>query len=48
MVEGYAYVGSDFRGDLDLPLFENDQWDKRGKKDTISLCFYFILYLIFL
>ena len=26
MVEDYAYVGTDFRGDLDLPLPPSAQW----------------------
>ena len=42
MVKDYAYVGTGFRGDPDIPFLEDDQWNYRGKKDTISLCFYFI------
>ena len=31
MVEGYAYVGTDFSGDPDLPLPPGGQWGDLGK-----------------
>jgi hypothetical protein len=34
MVNGYAYVGLDFRGDPDLSLPEDAQWGDLGKKYT--------------
>jgi hypothetical protein len=34
MVDDYAYVRLDFRGDLDLALPEDDQWGDLGKKYT--------------
>jgi hypothetical protein len=54
MVDDYAYVGLDFRGDPDLVLPEDAQWGELGKKYTIFVlldvfmnfiickCFYFI------
>ena len=47
MVEDYGYAGTNFRVDPDLPLPEDDEWDDQGKKYTISLCFCFILYLVY-
>ena len=32
MVEDYAYAGTDFIGDLDLPLPPGGQWGDIGKK----------------
>ena len=32
MVENYAYMGSDFRSDPDLPLPPSAQWGDTGKK----------------
>jgi hypothetical protein len=32
MVDDYAYVGLDFRGDPDLVLPEGSQWGNLGKK----------------
>jgi hypothetical protein len=40
MVEDYAYVRTDFRGDLDLALPEASQWGETGKKN-------FSLYVVF-
>ena len=39
MVEDYAYVGLDFRGDPDLILSEDTQWGNIGKKVTNFLIF---------
>jgi hypothetical protein len=39
MVEDYAYVGLDFRGDPDLVLPEDAQWGDIGKKYTNFLSF---------
>ena len=46
MVEDYAYVGADLRGDLKLPLSEDDQWDDRGEKNTIP-CIFVLRYISF-
>ena len=32
IIEDYAYVGIEFRGDPDLPLPPGDQWGENGKK----------------
>ena len=34
MVDDYAYVGLDFRGDPDFALPEGTQWGDLGKKYT--------------
>ena len=34
MIEGYAYVGTDFRGEPDLPLTPGAQWGDIGKKQN--------------
>ena len=41
MIEDYAYEGAGFREDLELPLSEGEEWDERGKKDTIHHVFNF-------
>ena len=34
MIEDYAYTGTDFRGDPDLPLPLGPQWGNMGKKQN--------------
>jgi hypothetical protein len=34
MVDGYAYAGLDFQGDLELALLEGAQWGDLSKKYT--------------
>ena len=52
MVEDYAYAGTDFTGDPDLPLPLGGQWGDIGKKqETLTmenvLCFLcFIFFMI--
>jgi hypothetical protein len=41
MIDDYAYVDLDFRGDPDLVLPEGFQWENRGKKDIL----FFIVFL---
>ena len=51
MVEDYAYVGTDFTGDPDLPLPPGGQWGDIGKKqETLKMknCFYVFYVLYFL
>ena len=31
MIEDYTYVGTDFRGDLDLALLVDEQWGDLGE-----------------
>jgi hypothetical protein len=42
MVDDYAYVGLDFRGDLDLVLPKDAQWGELGKKYTFFLLNVFV------
>jgi hypothetical protein len=37
MVDDYAYVRIDFRGDLDLALLEGSQWGDIGKKEILFI-----------
>ena len=37
MIEDYTYVGTDFRGDPDLPLPPNEQWGDMGKKQNSKM-----------
>ena len=40
MIDDYAYIGLDFRNDLDLVLPEGSQWGDLGKKNIFLLwCF---------
>jgi hypothetical protein len=54
MVDDYAYVGLDFRGDPDLALPEDTQWGDLSKKYThflflnVFLIFYHIQMFLFL
>ena len=48
MVDEYAYTGTNFRGDLDLPLHEDDHGTIEVRKILYHYVFCFILYLIFL
>ena len=45
MIEYYAYAGTDFKGDLDLPLPPGGQWGDMGKKQNpkIAICVFCIL-----
>jgi hypothetical protein len=43
MVEDYAYVGTDFCGDVDLALPDGSRWGDIGKKEI----FIYIMFLIF-
>ena len=50
MVEDYAYAGTDFRGNPDLPLPPSAQWGDIGKKqnpkmEIVFLCFYVLYFL---
>ena len=47
MVEDYAYTGTDFTGDLSLPLPPGEQWGNIGKKkETLKWmkCFYVFMF----
>ena len=45
MIEDYAYVGTDFRGDPDLPLPPGAQWGDIGKKQNskMAICVFCVL-----
>ena len=45
MVEDYAYAGTNFRGDLDLPLPPGEQRGDMGKKQNpkIDICVFCLL-----
>ena len=50
MIEDYAYVGKDFRGDPNLPLPLGAQWGDIGNKKNpkmviMFLCFYILCFL---
>ena len=47
MVEHYAYAGTDFRGDPDLPLPPSKKWGYMGKKQNpkIAICIFCLLML---
>ena len=50
MVEDYAYAGTDFRGDPDLPLPPGGQWGDMDKKQNpkIAICvFCLLMFFIF-
>ena len=47
MVEDYAYVGTDFRGDPDLPLPPGKQWGDMGKKQNHKIAFCVFCLLMF-
>jgi len=40
-IDDYAYVGMDFRGDLDLPLPPDVQWGDIGTSLFILLIFFY-------
>ena len=51
MVKYYAYAGTDFTGDPDLPLPPGGQWGDIGKKQetlTMENVFMFFMFYIFL
>ena len=45
MIEDYAYVGTDFKGDPDLSLPPGRQWGDMGKKQKlkIDICVFCLL-----
>ena len=44
-IENYVYVGTNFRGDLDMALLADAQWGDMGEWDTNTLMFlYFMFY----
>ena len=48
MVEDYAYVGTDFTGDPDLPLPPGGQWGDIGKKqETLNMKNVFIFFMFY-
>ena len=50
MVEDYAYAGTNFRGDPDLPIPLGEQWGDMGKKQNpkIAICvFRLLMFFIF-
>ena len=50
MVEDYAYAGTDFTGDPDLPLPPGGKWGDIGKKQetlTMENVFMFFMFYIF-
>ena len=48
MVEDYAYAGTNFIGDLDLPLPHGGQWGDIGKKqETLKwMKYFYVLYFL--
>ena len=46
MIEDYAYAGSDFRGDIDLPLPPGAQWRDIGKKRNPKMLIMFLYFYI--
>ena len=52
MVKDYAYAGTDFRGDPDLPLPPGRQWGDMGKKQNpkMDICVFlsFNVFLFFM
>ena len=45
MIEDYAYEEAYFCKDPELPLPEGEEWDERGKKDTIHHVFNFFNFI---
>ena len=43
MIEDYSYEGENFHEDPYLPLPKGEEWDDRGKKDTIHHVFNFLI-----
>ena len=49
MVKDYAYVGTIFKGDPDLPLLTGAQWGDIGKNNTQDIDYFCILcFIIFM
>ena len=46
MIEYYSYEEEDFRENPELPLPEGQEWDDRGKKDTIHHIFNFLIFIL--
>ena len=44
MGEYYAYTRTNFRGDPNISLPEDDQWDDTAKKDATFILFLFYTY----
>ena len=48
MVKDYAYVGTDFTGDTDLPLLPRGKWGDIGKKqETLKMKNVFMFFLFY-
>jgi hypothetical protein len=47
MIDDYAYVGLDFRGDPDLVLPEDAQWGDLGEKYTFCSFLMFLQILLY-
>ena len=47
MIEDYAYAGTDFRGDPDLPLPPGAQWGDIGKKKDPKMLIVFFYFHVF-
>ena len=48
MVKDYAYAGTYFIGDSDLPLPPGGQWGDIGKKqETLKMNFFYVFYVIY-
>ena len=45
MIKDYAYKGSYFREDLELPILEGEEWDDQGKKYAINYVFNFLTFI---
>jgi len=43
VVEDWPYAGTDFTGDLDLPLPKGEEWDE----EPSMISFYFLCFMIF-
>ena len=45
MIKDFSYAGTDFRGDLDLPLPPGAQWGDIGKKKIPKMVIMFLCFL---
>ena len=49
MVEDYAYAGTDFTGDPDLPLPPGGKWGDIGKKqETLTMETIFMIFMFYI
>ena len=46
MIEDYAYEGTYFRNDLELPLPKGEKWDDRVNKDATIHIFIFKIFIL--